>query len=644
VRTVEDLQAENEILRKRIEQLESGSPSRADPVLRAFLQHMPSFLNVITPDGRFLATGRTSEAFGSVVGRSVFEFSVPEHHEAMRAVYAQACATKQPQVYESIGYAENGEPDHVYLVRAVPLVENDEVTAIALVPADITDRVKLERSLAESERKLRLAVTATGIGLWSWDIARDEVKWDERALEIFGLTSVPPSYEKYLNFVHPDDREQVQKVVNEALETGIYRPFEHRLTPRPDGVERWLLAIGTLVRNDKGEPAGLMGGALDITEQKRLAAQLQQVQRVEALGQLTAGLAHNFNNLLMAITPNLELVLQQAPEELSPLLTAALDASLQARDLIKRLMSITGRTTTTTSNSSSPQEVIGRAFAICRATFPREIELVSTVHSEVGHVGMEASDLEQVVLNLLFNARDALERKAQSPRKIEVILDAITINGEGRARLRVRDSGPGMSRAVLERIFEPFFTTKSGQRGSGLGLSDALVRVRAAGGTLECISEEGAGATFTLLLPMTSPPAVTSLPAEAAPAGSRGEAILLVDDEPAVRKIVARILAREGYIVIEAEDTDAARALLSQHGDRVKLVLLDQSMPRESGPEALPSLKRLSNAPVVMFSGTTMVVPPGASAVLEKPTTVAQLLRTVEQLIQKPADLWSDHV
>ena len=263
-------------------------------------------------------------------------------------------------------------------------------------------------------------------------------------------------------------------------------------------------------------------------------------------------------------------------------------------------------------------------------------QVTQTLAPNVGHVAMDASDLDQVVLNLLFNARDALEQTSGRPRRIEVTLDRAP--GPGAAppvRLRVRDNGTGMSEATRARVFEPFYTTKPAHRGGGLGLADAMVRVRAAEGELECQSTEGEGTTFVLLLPEAPPPGKSAAPAGAPPAGSSGETILIVDDERDVRVAVARLLRRQGYQVIEAGSADEARAALSAHGPAVKLVLLDHSMPRESGPEALPSLKRLSDAPVVLFTGGAADLPPGAAALLEKPALAADLLRTVHDLIRR---------
>jgi two-component system cell cycle sensor histidine kinase/response regulator CckA len=636
VTTLDEALEQNRVLRERLERLERAQPGVVDPLLQTIVAHAPAFMAAITPDGRLVATGRTSAAFGSVIGRSVFEFTEPAEHALMRRAYARVCETKQPLIYESTGQGENGEPNHTYVVRAVPVIEDDTVKTIVLIPTDITDRVRLERSLEHSEAKLRFAVAATRMGLWSWDIERDEVTWDERVLEIFGVSEPPADQLQYLALIHPDDRSLVRSALEQAIRTGVYAPFEHRLAQPMNGVERWVLGTGTVLKNSDGQATGLMGGALDITAQKGVAAQLQRAQRVEALGQLTAGLAHNFNNLLGAIIPNIELGLQHAASLDPAPLAAALDASLQARDLVKKLTSLTRQRPTATARWSDPREVLERAVAICRATFPREIQLTLGLPPEPRCVGIDASDLDQVVLNLLFNARDALEPPTGRSRLIEIVLDDVSEPGhERQVRLRVRDNGAGMSEDVRARIFEPFFTTKPAHRGSGLGLADAVLRLQDAAGKLECHSVAGQGTTFTVLLPEAPAPTGKPAPGAAAPLASNGETILIVDDEAGVRTAIGRLLTQKGYEVLEAESAEHARATLSARGAAVSLILLDQSMPNESGPEALPSLKRLTDAPIVLFTGGVGEVPPGIAGLLEKPALAADLLKMVHDLIQR---------
>jgi PAS domain S-box-containing protein len=632
-----ELKEQNRVLRERVEQLERVAAGSLDPLTRSLVEQAHAFLNVITPDGRFLATGRVSSGFGSVIGRSVFEFSDHRHHDAMRQAFAEASATRHAVVYEGMGAGENGEPDHTYVVRVVPVMDGDDVQALVLVPVDITERVRLERSLVESEHAMRLAVDAVRMGMWRWEIQRNEVTWDARLCEIYGVPSAPQNYEAYMGLIHPDDRVMVQQVVANAAEAGVYPTFEHRLLSLPDGTERWILAAGRVIAGPDGRAALLIGGALDISEQKRLALQVQRAERVESLGQLTAGIAHNFNNLLAVVLPTLEAALLEAPSSLRQPLASALDASVQARDLLKSLITLTGQRPPQGADAASacdPAEVVSRLETICRLTFPREIE-IATQLAPVGGVAMNLRELEQVLLNLLFNARDAVMERAGGPRRIGVSVDRFTPpEGPAVIRIRVSDTGTGMSDDVRQKVFVPFFTTKPPHRGSGLGLANALSRVREAKGRIECESELGKGTTFTLLLQAAAALVPSPSPSETSVRKARdGETILLVDDEPLVRKVIARILTSQNYGVLEASSAQSAREVLEQHGDRVNLVFLDQSMPGESGTAALPSLRRLCAAPVVLFTGLVTGPAPGVAYILEKPARPDEVLRVVRTLL-----------
>ncbi|HEX2660786.1 MAG TPA: ATP-binding protein, partial [Polyangia bacterium] len=509
-----DLERENQILRERVAQLETAAASGVDPILRSLSEHAAAFINVITPDGHFLATVRSSEAFGSVVGRSLFDFVDEASAQVMRAVYARVAETGRPEVYESVGYGEDGSPGHTYLTRCVPLIEDNRVRALLLVPTDITHRVHLERSLIEKEEALRFAIQASRLGLWSWDIASGAITWNDRLRAIWRTERTPDSFQSYLEHVHPDDRAMVEGLITEALASGNYPTFEHRGLAFDDGQEIWILAAGTVVKDAAGRPIRITGGAMDITEQKQLAVQRQRAARVEGIGQLAAGIAHNFNNLLAVVIPNIELELSANPAAGSAGLTAALDAALQARDLVRNLLLLTQRDPSHPPTPSDPLDVVARVVGICRVTFPREIALRHQVATPLGFVSMPVADLEQVLLNLLLNARDAVEAALTDPREIAIEVRVIVTDaGAPMVQLRVKDSGIGMSQDVRARLFEPFFTTKPPHKGSGLGLANVAERVRSAGGTVQCESAPGKGTTFTILLPVVSAPRPTPRPA-----------------------------------------------------------------------------------------------------------------------------------
>jgi PAS domain S-box-containing protein len=605
--------------------------TRTDPLLAALLENATAFLTVMTPDGRLIATGRESEAFGSVVGRHALEFTPPASQEVVKQALAQVCATKQPVTYEAGGYGENGEPDHVYHVRAVPIVVEGVVESIVIVPTDITERVRLERSLRESNESLKLAMAASGMGFWRWDMQHDRVEWDPRLCEIWGVESAPPDYESYRKLIHPDDLPAVEAAVRQAFEQGTYPTTEHRIFRANDGAERWILAAARVARDEAGRPLLLHGGGLDITDRKQLALKIEAAERVQAVGQLAAGIAHNFNNLLAVIMPTLSLALERPSLEDTSALKAALTATLQARELVKSMFALTAAPDAASRRSTDASEVVKRTVAMCRATFPRQIGIFCTLAPATAPVNVPANNLEQMLLNLLTNARDAIEDQPAGPAEIHVTLEYPHESASGIARITVTDTGIGMSAETRNRIFDPFFTTKARHRGTGLGLATVAARVRDAHGTIECTSQPGRGTTFTVELPLR--PSSGKHPATdlAPPPARMSGRILIVDDEDMVRGTLRRIFRNAGLEVHEARSAEEARKILDQ--SNVDLLVLDDSMPHESGLAALPSLRARTQAPVVLFTGHAPEIPDDIAALVHKPARPEELLRIVHELL-----------
>ena len=630
-----DRESEVRVLRERVAQLESAMSARTDPVLLSLLQNSASFMSVVTPDGRIMATGRESEAFGSVVGRSVLEFTPQNAHEIVLNALAKMRETRQPVTYEAGGYGENGEPDHVYHVRAFPVVVEGDLHAIVLVPTDITERVRLERSLRESNDTLRMAMSATGMGFWRWHILQDRLEWDQRLREIFGVEHAPIDYVEYRKLIHPDDLPAVEGAVRQALEQGTYPTLEHRILRGSDGVERWILAVATVKRDDAGKPALLLGGGLDITDRRQLGRQMEMAERVQAVGQLAAGIAHNFNNLLAVIIPTLSMAIDHPTPDDTATLKMGLTAALQARDLVKSMFALTAAPDPRARGSSDASEVVKRTVAMARAAFPREIALACHVDPAPAPVGMPASNLEQVVLNLLTNARDAVQEQPGQPADIRVTVTYRKGGETGRdmARIAVTDSGAGMTDQTRRRIFEPFFTTKARDRGTGLGLATVAARVRNAGGTVACDSQRGRGTTFTIELPLRPVSGLHAAP-ELVPVPARlSGRVLVVDDEDMVRGMLRRVFESAGLEVHEAASAAVARDVLERQ--TVDVIFLDHSMPDESGLAALPSLRARSRAPVVLFTGHAPSIPGDVAALLRKPAHPEEILRAVHELLPR---------
>jgi len=503
-----------------------------------------------------------------------------------------------------------------------------------LVPTDITERVRLERSLRESNDALRMAMSATGMGFWRWDISHDRLEWDQRLREIFGVRETPVDYRDYRKLIHPDDLPAVEAAVRQALEQGHYPTLEHRILRGNDGAERWILAVATVKCDDAGKPVMLLGGGLDITDRKQLVRQMELAERVQAVGQLAAGIAHNFNNLLAVIIPTLSMAIDRPTPDDTTALKMGLTAAMQARDLVKSMFALTAAPDPGARGSSDAGEVVKRTVAMARAAFPREIALACSVDPAAAPVTMPASNLEQVVLNLLTNARDAIQEQPGGSAEIRVTVAYHKGNGGARdmARISVSDTGAGMTEETRRRIFEPFFTTKVRDRGTGLGLATVAARVRSAGGNVSCESQRGRGTTFTIELPLRPISGIFPAPeATVVPERMVGR-ILVVDDEEMVRGMLRRVFESAGLQVLEAPSAAAARAVLARQ--RVDLVFLDHSMPAESGLAALPSLRALTQAPVVLFTGHAPSVPADIAMLLRKPARPEEILRTVHELLR----------
>jgi two-component system cell cycle sensor histidine kinase/response regulator CckA len=392
--------------------------------------------------------------------------------------------------------ADFGELDRLATENAELRHRLHELERSAAAAIDISEH----KCLRDTAEKLRVAIRATGLGLWSFDVARRRLTWDERTCALHGLDATP-TLERYVQqIVHPTDRSDVLARTRRSLKTGRWDSVRYRIV-RPDGAVRWMLTSGGTVCSVDGTPCELVGGMLDVTEQRTLEDQLRQAQKMEAIGNLSAGIAHNFNNMLAVIMPSLEVAVGHLPVERKPLLREAAHAARRASELVRQLMTFAGQSPSSQRAQHSSHEIVEAAVGICARAFGVDLQLETVFECAPVTLSCNAGQLEQVLVNLLLNARDAVRAAERGSGRVSVRVSLRSGGDEPRVCIQVSDDGVGMSEEVRARAFEPFFTTKGVGRGTGLGLATSYAIVRDHLGTLECSSGLGRGTTFTMTLP-----------------------------------------------------------------------------------------------------------------------------------------------
>jgi len=374
--------------------------------------------------------------------------------------------------------------------------------------------------------------------------------------------------------------------------------------------------------------------------------ELRQAQKMETVGLLTAGVAHNFNNMLQGIVSNLELARIDAGQDIASLIGGAMDTAGRATEVVQELLSFSRGNRRAELGPVDVTTIIHDTEAMCSRSFARDIRVVVEPCSSPPVLG-DALLLQQVFLNLCINARDALEESGQSMPTIRLRWEVVETQDESAApevgacvRIDVIDNGPGMDNQTRDRVFDPFFTTKPVGKGTGLGLSTADGIVRDCGGWIECASAPGLGSRFSVFLPAAltvQPPAEESLPV----AGTRGsETVLIVDDEPAIRHTAQRMLQLRGYSVLVAGDGQEGLDIFRRHRDDIDVVLLDQSMPQLSGRDVLRKIrKEMPQVSVIIVTGfpASMDDFEGATGIIQKPFTLAKLVSSVREVLDRAA-------
>lgn len=515
---------------------------------------------------------------------------------------------------------------------------------------DITERMRAEEAVQLAQARLLSALEGGRMGTWVWDIAKNNILFDEALDNLFGHsdTELPNgTIEPFIAWVHPLDRDRVRNEIEKILVQGTNYDSEYRLF-RSDRSMIWIASRGRLERDAQGRPFRMTGICIDITDRKKMEEQLLQSQKMEALGTLAGGIAHDFNNILLAIGGNASLAIEEVPPDhpAQVSLREIAKAGGRASALVRQILSFSRRHQPDRKRIPV-QPIVEEALALLRSTLPARIEIRLDFVPDTPAILADSTQLHQVIMNLCTNAARAIGDQNGmieiSVRPFTATADfavsALRLRPGQYVRISVRDTGIGMDPATLERIFDPFFTTQAPGQGTGLGLSVVHGIMKDHDGAVSVYSEPGKGSVFHLYFPAAPAPAAQPVqPVPATPRG-HGEHLLYVDDEEALVMLASRSLGKLGYKVTGHSNPTRALQVFGENPYQFAAVITDLSMPGMSGADlARRVIEIRPDIPVVMTSGYLRPEDEeeareiGVRELILKPDTIEELAKALHRV------------
>jgi two-component system cell cycle sensor histidine kinase/response regulator CckA len=608
-----------------------------------------SMVLVLERDGRIVRFNRACEvvsgyAFEEVQGRFVWDFLLtPEQVERVKKVFGNLTSGMFPSKYENYWVAKDGQQKLIAWSNSVLLAEDGSVEYVIATGIDITEHRKAERALLEEKIFSDVVIDSLPGLFYIVDESRNLIRWNKNFQEVTGYSPEELANMKVLDFFQ-EDRELIRSKIHEVFHIGS-ASVEAKMVTKSGVSISFMMTGFRMITNDKPY---LVGVGIDLSERKLLEAQLRQSQKMESIGTLAGGISHDFNNILTAIIGYGSLLQMQMRDD-DPLkhnVEQILASANRAASLTQGLLAYSRRQVLNPRRVNL-NDIILKVERLLARLIGEDVEFKSILTDKDVMVLADAGQIEQILMNLVTNARDAMPDGGYVYIETRVVeLDEASAKAHdirkpgAYAQILVTDSGMGMDQKTRERIFEPFFTTKEVGKGTGLGLAMVYGIIKQHNGFIEVESGIGRGTTLKIYLPV-APPAKEEVLPGGLPVTKRGmETILVAEDDEGVRKLIASVLTQFGYSVIQAEDGEAAVKKFMASRDTIKLLVLDVMMPKKSGKEVYDKIRIFEPDMKALFiSGYTSdimnqkgLLDKGVNFV-HKPIPVNNLLRKVRDIL-----------
>lgn len=567
----------------------------------------------------------------------------------LRLEPAVAAASEKGIPYElELELARKDDSRRYAVARCEPQLD-DAGNVVRLVGTfqDVSSLKHAEMALEESVLRLNEAITAGGIGLWDWDLTSNKVSFSEEYKRQLGYEAdeFGDEFVEWQSRVHPDDLDVILANVQQSIES---RNINHESTFRlrhKDGSYRWILAHASIFTDNENQPIRMLGSHIDITEQRKLEAQLRHSQKMESIGRLAGGVAHDFNNQLASIMGFAELIaMSDDLGKIKNYIQRILKTAQISGNLTKQLLTFS-RQEQLKLQRMDAHNLILETIDVLSHSIDKNIDIRKKLDARNPHIVADPSLLQNALLNLGVNAKDAMPEGGVITISTSNVQDSTskssaTLEGNTMLEIRFSDNGCGIAEKALSRVFDPFYTTKEAGRGTGLGLASVYGALEQMHGSIVVESKVNEGTTFIMRLPLQKKAdEYESRDQSESKMVSKTKTVLLVDDEPLVRQVCEDFLSIMGHQCLTAGGGEEAIKVYQREQQNIDLVILDMIMPDANGKEVFKRLKQIKpDIKAIISSGymaentSTELMSLGVCKVIQKPFELSQLEASINEL------------